>query len=311
MTTDLDLTGLRFPGLTFREAVPDDIPALVELDRAIWPRELCDTEEERRFYWEPLDKYGTNTRIVGEDGGGIVAYCYLGTHISGDPKDYAYIEPEILPRWRRKGIGTLLFRHAETLALRRQAKLLFAWTLSAVAGGEEFLTAMGLAATSRESFSRLVLKEADYEPFRARAEQLQAEGYEFFRLDTRDSPEMRRKAHELAVFIDREMPTDGEIAPDMTYEAWEKMVYGGNPSYGPEHIYIAAKGDELVGMTGLAIEGVGVGNTYTTGVTREHRRKGIAGALKYFSLTWALERGVETVLTSNRRTPRCSRSTGG
>jgi len=56
-----------------------------------------------------------------------------------------------------------------------------------------------------------------------------------------------------------------------------------------------------VGMTELGFWAGPAGPAYvvTTGVLREHRRRGLAAALKYLSAEWAVENGVPALLTGN------------
>ena len=105
---------------------------------------------------------------------------------------------------------------------------------------------------------------------------------------------------------------DMEVSRDMPFqEAWAEIpfeAYRGQfmdvPTFDPELHFVALDGSELVGITMLILV---LGDptllgTGLTGVSRSHRRRGIATALKVRSLETAVARGYHRVVTENEET---------
>lgn len=292
---------ITIPGVELREATREDIPALVAFGNALWPRAFWSTEERSSFYWLPLDPDCKQTRIVGFKDGEMVIAAFTEATRKGTDTDPGEVMIMIRPDLRRQGIGSLLLPPLEEQSARWGAKVIWSYANSMMSGGKEFLETFGYQDSCTATFSEVVLVDGNFEPFRQKTDALCADGYAFFRLSEADTPQNRRKAHELAIWIDKEMPTDGEIPPPMSFEAWEKWIFGGGPSCSPRQVFIAGHGEDWVAMTALIYPLKDMAVTATTGVRTDHRSKGLAGAVKYYSLTQAAEDGILTAVTENSK----------
>lgn len=102
----------------------------------------------------------------------------------------------------------------------------------------------------------------------------------------------------LEMDILRDVPMTGEFNED-PIEMFEKFIT--MPGVDHDGIFLALVDGCLAGVSGLSQSLVDpkIGITGLTGVRREHRRKGIAKALKTASINWVKEKGVEFVVTDN------------
>jgi mycothiol synthase len=288
-----------FPGISFREAKRRDIPAIAAHLNAVWPPHYVIGEEQLAYEWEPLDPNGRMFRLLGEAGGRLVVYASLDAVLRGDPNDRCLMDMSVAADWRRKGLGTALYRPLEELAREWNVRILCAWTVSMCEGAEPFCETMGMGAGHHGVESALDLAAANLGPFLACASQLKGEGYAFCTLAERDSPPTRTAAHKLWNEFERDMPHDGEPCQEFGYEEFERRLYGRHPSFDAEHFVGAWSGEELVAMTGFKRRSPSLFFTEITGVTREHRGRGLAKAVKGLSLAQAREEGVTTITTSN------------
>ncbi len=129
-------------------------------------------------------------------------------------------------------------------------------------------------------------------------EPLRKAGYRFFTLaQTSDDEATRRKLYALV----REGVTDttGFSGEFETYEAFLKRIYVPSYRQHAESQFLAAYGDEWVGLSSFVLESAEQGKFGLTAVTRPHRGVGLARALKLLALRYAQTRGVQTVVTEN------------
>ncbi|MEP0767557.1 MAG: GNAT family N-acetyltransferase [Fimbriimonadia bacterium] len=298
MNTDFDFSALNSAGLTFREATLDDIPPYVALSNSIWSRAHWETVEEASSGFHRKDPGVHYMRAVAYVGDQLAVWASARAHISGRDTDGGYIHIIVAEPYRRKGIATHVFGPFQELHRRWGSKVLWSWASDDIPYAEPFCLKLGYTLVNRGSESELVLAEADLEPFRERYERLCRDGYEFFTLDERDTPEMRRAVYELDQAMLKMMPTAGAPPPRASFEAWQFNALE-SPGCSPRQIVLATQGAGPIGLSYLWYGSYGIAGTYTTGVMPEHRGRGVAGALKYLSLKRAMEDGIDTVVTEN------------
>ena len=129
-------------------------------------------------------------------------------------------------------------------------------------------------------------------------EPLRKAGYRFFTLaQTPDDEATRRKLY--ALVREGVLDTTGFSGEFETYEAFAERIY--LPSYRQhaESQFLAAYGDEWVGLSSLVLDTAEGGKFGLTAVTRPYRGVGLARALKLLALRYAQARGVQTVVTEN------------
>jgi GNAT superfamily N-acetyltransferase len=102
----------------------------------------------------------------------------------------------------------------------------------------------------------------------------------------------------LEMDILKDVPMTGEFKED-PIEMFEKFL--SMPGVDPDGIFLALVDGALAGVSGLgpSLSDPKIGITGLTGVRREHRRKGIAQALKTVSINWGKAKGIEFVMTDN------------
>ena len=129
-------------------------------------------------------------------------------------------------------------------------------------------------------------------------EPLRKAGYRFFTLaQTPDDEATRRKLYTLV----REGVTDttGFSGEFETYKAFAERIYALSYRQCAESQFLAAYGDEWVGLSSFVLENAEQGKFGLTAVTRPHRGVGLARALKSLALRYAHALGVQTVVTEN------------
>jgi mycothiol synthase len=118
-------------------------------------------------------------------------------------------------------------------------------------------------------------------------------------LQQRD-PDWQRKVYDLAITVNRDIPSTGEkhYPP---FEEWCNTYLTG-PTFDPDTYFVALDGDTYVGYSYGNINAESAPVQFMTGVTavrREYRRKGIATALKVHIIRLIKTRGVEEIFTTN------------
>ena len=128
--------------------------------------------------------------------------------------------------------------------------------------------------------------------------------------EVRRNPDYLRCLHQLHNLIQMDVPRAGYFTP-VGYDEFADEFRRG--THLPDGYFIAKSGQRYVGLSYLqAMDGdpdtleVGL-----TGVRREYRRRGIAAALKFHTLSFAKENGFQAIETGSdsARTRRSSRST--
>ena len=208
----------------------------------------------------------------------------------------------VAPEHRQMGIGTMLYAEAEAFAKERTLRRMVTWfdirtpDEAAIA----FLEKRGFTEQERAFPSVLDLITYDPSQFTGAIEKAEAHGVQILSYaDVPDTNDYRHKLYELARVIERDMPRrDTDPYEDQPYDAWVKMFT--RPEWDPKAMILAESDGEWIGLTQLAFqEATNIGQTWITGVLKEHRGKGIATALKVRVMEAAQARGCPTVSTDN------------
>ena len=235
---------------------------------------------------EPIT--GEQLRATDEDGrllllaalDGVDAGCGVG--VPSGFAGLAFFGVRVLPEHRRRGVGTALVRalcdHARALGREGVNAFVDAPDVGSLAFAES-----------------LGLREVDYQLYQVRAmgdepPPPRIPGVDLVALgDRRD--ELLRAAWPLAERAYADVPVPGGWSA--TEEVWlrsEATVADGS--------FVAFERGEIVGYAGLVEHAeVGVAEHGLTAVTRDHRGRGIARALKRAQLHWAAESGLRRLVT--------------
>ena len=161
-----------------------------------------------------------------------------------------------------------------------------------------FLAARGFVETGRVLDMRLSLDEVDLSPHAPAAERVAAQGVTITTLagERVSDPGCVEKLYRLLNALKAEDPARRRFAPP-AYDPREAQIWFGKPYVIDEAFFIAKSRGEYVGVTGLNLLEATPGGLSQgfTGVGREHRRRGVATALKLRAFEYARGQGYRTV----------------
>lgn len=275
-----------------------DLDFLVELYNCIFPepinaelvREIdgrrAQTHEVRRMM--ALDESG---RPVGGAEVGRAKWSAPGRYFAG------VIVP---PANRGKGIGQALWADMETYLRENGCTRCDVEVRDNDPASRAFGEHRGFVVDRHVFESTLDVAAFDETPFADAIGRAEASGIRFLSLADAgaDDPAVRRKLYE--VFRDTAVDIPGRA--DRTFppfEHWEKDNLAAS-WYRPDLIFIAADGDNWVGVTVMNYhEDIGLLGQNLTGVRAEYRGRGIALALKLLGLRAARRYKADRVRTNN------------
>jgi mycothiol synthase len=253
-----------------------DLEAFIDIRRALLPNESGGTVElmradlaahpDRRFYVAELDG-----EVVGS---GLVSLSDLGDRFS--------LKVRVLPRARRRGIGTALLRELVTHATGDKIA-----THLEEEESRPFAERFGFRETDRqvEQVKRLGDEPAPSPP---------PDGIDVVTVAER--PALLREAYPLASegYSDMALERPASISLDTWLRENEAILAAGS--------FVALERGEIVGYSGLVQhDNPGVAEDGLTVVRRDRRRRGLAMALKRMELAWAAENGFREVVTWTQR----------
>lgn len=253
-----------------------DLEAFIRIRRTLLPNESGGTVElmradlaanpDRRFYVAELDG-----EVVGS---GLVGLSDLGDRFS--------VKVRVLPRARRRGIGTALLRQLVTHATGDRIA-----THVEEEGSRPFAERFGFRETDRqvEQVRRLGDEPAPDPP---------PGGLQVVTVAER--PALLREAYPLASegYSDMALERPASISLDTWLLENEAILAAGS--------FVALQGGEIVGYSGLVQhDNPGVAEDGLTVVRRDWRRRGLANTLKRMELAWAAENGFREVVTWTQR----------
>jgi GNAT superfamily N-acetyltransferase len=246
-------------------AVPDDIPWNAEKMRERRDR------DPRRLY------------LLAELAAEPVAVGFAGP---SDNADRGFVAPRVLPRGRRRGIGTaLLVRLADHLE-----SLGFETAGAHVDGNDEG----SLAFADRFGFEET---DRQVEQVRTLGEEPPAEpppGVTFVTIAER--PELLGEAYPLGLQGWADMATTEPVSISLDDWLADEATF-------PEGSFVALADGEIVGYSGLCRLGddTTAAEDGLTVVRADWRRRGLATALKRAELAWAAANGIREVITWTQR----------
>jgi RimJ/RimL family protein N-acetyltransferase len=286
-------------GIRFRDFRPEDIPALVEIFNRTWVDEPSTIAQEE--HWERIYPEGNpRLRVAVEAGDG--RFIGLGNcmrpfwlHAPG----VYLLDAVITPEWRRRGIGRALLAKLEPFAAAQGAERILTDCREDFAASIRFLERAGFHNIGIRFESKLDLETFDESRFAGVFERVAAGGYILTTLDAERpaQPAADRMLYDLYHRVVAEVPLPGGVYIEQTYENWRNML--DSPTTDLAGIFIAKSGDDYVGMTSLELLQDGPAITSMTGVSPEHRGRGLALALKLLSFRFLKERGYRETRTHN------------
>lgn len=284
--------------IEIRKFNEDDYEAFGEILQANDPDSPFSVEAMRHFDKQTGPKY-KQRRWVGVADGQVVGVCQMNHGMGNFNADELWLLVEVHPDHQRGGYGAALYVHLLAEAQGENPSRLKTRVKEHSAGGMAFAAKQGYEEYARRFDSVLDVLTANLSPFlssleKAASHDIQIKTY----AELRDAPDFARKMYELNQVTLHDIPFPDPITEEMTFEEFRDRYLNG-PSVLNDGSFIALHGDEYVGLTVViepAPERVYVGYTAIRG---EHRRKGIATALKVRSIEYAREQGYKTMGTTN------------
>jgi len=268
---------------------------------------------------KPRDREGHALWLHGRrhfDEGRFIRRHYVAEHAeTGQLLGYGSVEQSIyLPKYRlfiavdparlREGVGDLLLeRLTSDLAEVNAINV----TVREDASRAELIALLGergFVETSRVLDMRLPLDEVDLSLRASAVERVAAQGISMTTLADERSrdPGCVEKLYAFLNILKADDPARRQVAPP-GYDEREARIWLGKPYVIDEAFFIAKRGTEYVGVTDLnSVEAVPGGLSQGfTGVSREHRRRGIATALKSRAFEYARGQGCRTIRAFNHQ----------
>jgi GNAT superfamily N-acetyltransferase len=208
------------------------------------------------------------------------------------------------PEHQRKGIGSLLYEKLSEDFKALDAVTSWTGVKEDMPLPLDFVKKRGFYEKMRAWESRLdpaTVNRSDYKKYVEKSSQ---HGIRITTLadEMRNEPEAWHKLHLLEQAISEDIPRPEQFTP-VTFDQWSAFVTK-NPNLLPQGYMIAKDGDNYVGMSTVWRDQKHPKALYQglTGVTREHRGKGIAVALKLKIIEYAKNNGYEKLKTWNDST---------
>ena len=262
---------------------------MIELRQADSPAEL-ETWAQLKSTVVPNEPVTAQQLIQTTTGDRLLLLAYVNGAVAGcgiaalsDFGGRAFVAARVLPQFRRRGVGTALVRalagHGRGLGRDGVNAFVYADDPGSMAFAEHF-----------------GLTETDYQ-----LEQTRTVGAESppvvpdgIRLDALDGQreELLHAVWPVALEGYADLPLPGEV--HYRLEVWLR-----EEATRPDGSFVAYEHDDLVGYAGLMehANGPATAEHGLTVVRRDHRRRGIAHALKRAQLHWAAQNGVVELLT--------------
>lgn len=269
-----------------RKFAPADYPALAEIWNASYP-DYPTTPDELRLEDRQREKRCRRERWLGEVGGRVVGFGGFDQPATMyHPRRFSLML-NVLPDFQRRGIGSALYDRVAAELLQFDPLSLRATAGEDVAGRIRFLEARGFREESRCWESRLEVSEFDSASFADAEERVRIQGIGIRTMRELETESDRdRKLHELISEVQADMPNP-EPYTRLSYEAFLKRMHE-DQNLLPDAFFVAVDRGDYVGVHFLRqVPGSRALMTGDTGVTRTHRQRGLALALKLRGIGYA------------------------
>ena len=280
------------------ETNDQDYRLAVNITNAVWP-EYPDTVDEWKESDEKRSKLLKRGRFFAEIDGKPVGFASYGQSLWINHPGKLFVGVEVLPEFRRRGVGSALWEHLCSEIQQFDPLRLLAHTREDYEDGIRFAAKLGFEERMRDWESRLDPASLDLDEWSRYHRQVDEQGIEIRTVAELESDANRdRKLYELEWLIDRDVPSP-EPPSKVPFEEFQKVWERTNLL--PDAWFVAVDNGEYVGMTNLWTSQANAKLLYVglTGVTRSHRKRGIAMALKVRSVEFALQNGFNEIRTWN------------
>lgn len=287
-----------------RPFTPDDYPAIVAVENAIYP-DYPGTVDEWRFGDENRDPKCQWQRWVAEADGAIVAFGGYSQSSHLYHRRKFFVGFSVHPDCQGQGIGRLLYDGVMDALAPFDPLLVRTDAREDRQRSIRFLAERGFIEEMREWESRLDVGTFNFAPFAGAEERVRESGIAIKTLrELEADPDRDRKLYDLDWELSQDVPhPDTLTRPDFAHFL---RAHLGSPNLVPDAYFVAVnEAGDYVGMSNLwASKASDNLDTGLTGVKRDYRRRGIALALKLRAVAYARERGCPMIKTWNEQNNR-------
>lgn len=281
-----------------------DYSALAALGTAVYP-DHPETADELRLHdrrYQPPYRHG---RWVAEVAGRVVgAVSYSQPPDSYHPQRF-WLDVSVHPDHRGRGLGSRLYDLVTDHLAPFEPIKFVTMVFEPHAEARRFVERRGFVEEIREWESRLDLTTFDATLYAGWPARLAEPGLVVRTLtELADDPRRDAKLHQLEHVLNGDMPSPDPVTP-VSLDRWREDNLN-NPNLLPDGWKVAVDtraDNRYVGLSSVwasqAEPGLNVG---LTGVVRDHRRRGIALALKVAVAEWAQAQGYPAIKTWNATT---------
>ena len=285
------------------EQTDAEYEARTALSNAMYPDDYVDTVAEAKhddahrdpkIHIERWMAYGPDGTLVGISSAGQSSWSYHPRKL--------YVDVNVHPDWRRRGVGTQLFDHIRASVERFDPAKLSVGVRDDQADAIRFAERRGFSELMREWENHLDLATYNPSAFAGKSEAVEASGIRLATLTelrAEDPDGWGRRLFEVSNAAAADIPSAVKHT-DPDYDVWIKRIVD-CPNLVPDGFMIAVVDGEMAGISTLWLSQGEPDVVYTglTGVRREYRRRGIALALKLRALEYARSNGFKKVKTWN------------
>lgn len=258
------------------------------------------TASEYREFDERRSGRFPHTRLIAWEADSIVGYLsYSQEHWCYDPTRWD-VTIVISKDHQRRGFGTECLNRVISEARNAGIEKLLASSIESHIEAQNFLKKHAFELVQRNPISELKLANYDLEAHRHKLECALAQGIRFEPATKliAERPESLQQLYELSCEVEADTPQPGVYEPP-SFDEWRSSWWEATTTEKDAWI-IAMDGDRMVGYTAYSRRGDGKRlHVDMTGTARAYRRRGIASALKYKAIEYAIERGAEVIVTDN------------
>jgi GNAT superfamily N-acetyltransferase len=236
---------------------------------------------------------------VAEADGNVLGHAVLSERWTAERKNVYYAFVGVDPGNHGRGIGSRLYQEVIQQATEVGAERVYGEIQEGHREAEEFATRRGFRFTGHaEQMSRLDVHAANLEGYEGIEERIRSEGIRILSLAEGGPTDegLLRGLYEVDIESSKDIPTS-EPWSGFPYDIWLKHFSA--PGASPEAYWLAMDGDRPVGMALLERRGPNAAFNGYTGVLRAYRGRGVARGLKWKTIEWARQNGVDFIYTGN------------